>query len=109
MDNYYSCFKDKEAKEPVNGIKVRSAFLDNTMMTYMEFEANSKIPMHKHPHEQITMILEGKMDMMVGGVRKVVSKGDVVTIPTNIPHSAQILDSFTIAIDAWSPVRVDYK
>ena len=109
MDNYYSTFKDKEVKEPVKGIKVRSVFLDKTMMTYMEFESNSIIPEHKHPHEQITTILEGKMDMLVGGVRKVVSKGDVVAIPSNIPHSAQILDDFTIAIDAWSPVREDYK
>lgn len=109
MNNYYYSFKDREVKEPVKGIKVRSVFLDKTMMTYMEFESNSIIPEHKHPHEQITTILEGKMEMMVGGVTKIVSKGDVVAVPANIPHSAKIQDKFTIAIDAWSPVREDYK
>lgn len=109
MNNYFYSFKERKVKEPVKGIKVRSIFLDKTMMTYMEFEPNAIIPEHKHPHEQITMILEGKMDMIVGGKKKIVSKGDVVAVPANIPHSAQILDNIAIAIDAWSPVREDYR
>lgn len=109
MNNYFYLFKDQKFKEPIKGIRIRSVYLDKAMMTYMEFEPNSVIPEHKHQHEQITIILEGKMEMVVGGIKKTVSKGDVVAIPSNTTHSAQILEVFTIAVDAWSPVREDYK
>lgn len=109
MNNYFYSFKEQKAKEPLKGIKIKSVYLENLMMTHMEFEPCSIIPEHKHSNEQITLILEGKMDMAVGGERKTVIKGDVIVIPANIEHSAKILDEFTIAVDGWSPVRDDYK
>lgn len=79
------------------------------MMTHMEFEPDSIIPEHRHSNEQITLILEGKMDMAVGKEKKTVVKGDVIVIPTNIEHKVKILDEFTVAVDGWSPERDDYK
>lgn len=109
MCNYFFSFKEQEFKEPIKGIKIRSVYLDKAMMTYMEFMPGSEIPEHKHPHEQITLILEGKMEMVVGEAKKLVTKGDVIAVPPNIMHSAKVLDDFTITVDAWSPVREDYK
>lgn len=48
MDNYFYSFKDREVKEPMKGIKIRSVSLEKTMMTYMEFEPDTLIPEHKH-------------------------------------------------------------
>jgi len=109
MNNYFFSFKEQEFKEPIKGIKIRSVYLDKTMMTYMEFKPGSEIPEHKHPHEQITLILEGEMEIVVGGIKRMVVKGDVVVVPSNIMHSAKVFDDFTIAVDAWSPIREDYK
>ena len=109
MDSYFHSLKDLKPKEPVKGISVRSVYLDNAMLIRMEFEPGSIMPEHNHPHEQITLILEGGMDMTVGGIRKIVLKGDVISVPANVAHSAQVLDEFTVAIDAWSPPREDYK
>lgn len=109
MDDYFRSLKDLKPKEPVKGISVSSAYLDDAMLTYMEFELGSVIPKHKHLHEQITLILERGMDMAVGGAKKTVIKGNIVSIPSNVVHSAQILDEFTVAVDAWSPAREDYK
>ncbi|MCL4322085.1 MAG: cupin domain-containing protein [Deltaproteobacteria bacterium] len=109
MDDYFHSLKDIKPKEPVKGISIRSVYLEKAMLTRMEFEPGSVIPEHRHPHEQITYILEGKMDMIVDGVEKTVSMGDAVTIPSNVLHSARIPDEFTVAVDAWSPVRDDYK
>ena len=109
MDDYFHSPKTIKTKEPVKGISIRSVYLDNVMLTHIEFEPGSIIPEHRHSNEQITLILEGKMDMAVGNEKKTVVKGDVIVIPANIEHSAKILDEFTIAVDAWSPAREDYK
>lgn len=109
MDDYFRSLKDLKPKEPVKGISVRSVYLDDVMLTYMEFKPGSVIPEHKHPHEQITLILEGGMDMTVGREKKTILKGDIVSVPANVVHSALVLDEFTVTVDAWSPAREDYK
>ncbi len=109
MNRYFRSLKDLKPKEPVKGIAVRSVYLENTMLTHMEFEPGSVIPEHKHPHEQITLILEGGMDMTVEGEKKTVLKGDMVSVPANVVHGARVMNEFTVAVDAWSPVREDYK
>lgn len=109
MSEYFSDFKCAGFIEPLAGIRVKSVYLDNAMMTYMEFEPNMVLPEHVHPHEQITMIHRGKLEMTVDGQTRVMEQGDVVVVPANVTHSARTLDEPTIAIDAWSPVREDYK
>ena len=109
MTEYFSDFKCAGFVEPLAGIRVKSVCLDNVMMTYMEFEPNMVLPEHVHPHEQITMIHRGKLEMTVDGQTRIMETGDVVVVPPEITHSVQTLEEPTIAVDAWSPVREDYK
>lgn len=109
MSDYFHSLKDCAVKTPVKGVKIRSVFLDKTMMTHMEFEPFSVLPEHKHDHEQITMILEGEMEMIVNGEKSLMKKGDVAAVPGSVLHSAKVTGQFTVAVDAWSPARDDYK
>ncbi len=54
--------KELPKKEIKKGIWLCSIFLENVMLTYVEFESNAEFPAHKHPHEQITFIIEGEME-----------------------------------------------
>ena len=45
----------------------------------------------------------------INGETKVLKTGDGVVIPSNQEHSAKILDKPTRAVDAWYPVREDYR
>ena len=94
-------------KEIREGITVRSVFLNNVMLTYFEFEANTKIPAHRHHHEQITFILEGEMEFSLEGKKRILKAGDGVIVPSNKEHNVSALTR-TIVVDAWSPVRNDY-
>src|SRR5690349_1592584 len=74
----------------------------------VELKAGSVVPEHHHMHEQITYILEGQLDMVIGGEPRSLTPGMYQVIPSNTPHSAvAILDSSVI--DTFSPVREDYK
>ena len=96
---------DLKAKQVLEGITLRAVAGDKTMMT---FEPNAVIPPHKHPHEQITYVIEGEMEFTVEGETKVLKAGDGVVIYSNQEHSAKILNKPAKAVDAWYPIREDY-
>ena len=100
---------DLKAKQILEGITLRAISGDKTMMTFFEFEPNAVIPSHKHPHEQITYIIEGEMEFMVEGETRILKKGEGVVIFSNQEHNARVLDKPTKAVDAWYPIREDYK
>lgn len=79
------------------------------MMTFFEFEPDAVIPSHKHPHEQITYVSEGEMEFTLEGEKKVLRAGDGVVVLSDKEHSARILSKLTKAVDAWYPIREDYK
>lgn len=100
---------DLKAKQVLEGITLRAVSGDKTMMTFFEFEPNAVIPPHKHPHEQITYIIEGEMEFTVEGETMILKNGDGVVILSNQEHSAKVLDKPAKAVDAWHPIREDYR
>ena len=104
----FSSFRNRPWVAPVKGVKIKEVHLDNLMMTWMEFEPHAVLPEHSHPHEQISLIVEGAMELTVGSETRVVHAGDVAVVPPDTPHGGRVLDVSTIAVDAWHPVRNDY-
>lgn len=60
-----SFFRESDLKQVLEDIMLRSVSGDKTMMTFFEFEPNAVIPLHKHPHEQITYVIEGEMSLQL--------------------------------------------
>lgn len=100
--------KNIKPKELVPGITGYYAHGDSMTFGYVELKAGSNIPMHQHVHEQITYIIEGQLDMLIGGVACSLTAGMYHVIPSNTPHSA-IAKTDCKVIDAFSPVRGDYQ
>jgi quercetin dioxygenase-like cupin family protein len=75
---------------------------------YVEIDEGSSIPLHQHPQEQITYIISGELDMVIGEANCLLKEGMYHVIPANIPHSA-IARKACRVIDAFSPVREDYR
>ena len=100
--------KNIKPKVLVPGITGYYAHGDSMSFGYVELKAGSNIPMHKHVHEQITYIIEGELDMVIGGQNFLLSAGMYHVIPSNMPHSA-IAKTDCKVIDAFNPVREEYK
>jgi mannose-6-phosphate isomerase-like protein (cupin superfamily) len=100
---------DLPVTEMLPGILRRSVCLDDVMLTFFEFEPEAVIPEHHHPHQQITWVVSGAMEFNLDGELRVLQAGDGVLIPPNVPHSAVVLDGPCHALDAWHPVREDYR
>jgi quercetin dioxygenase-like cupin family protein len=95
--------------QALEGVNRCAVYLDKVMLTFFDFAPHSIVPMHKHPHEQITFIIEGEIEFILGDETKVLGKGEGVAIPPNVEHGGKVLHLPTKAIDAWHPPREDYK
>ena len=80
-----------KTKEIRPGIDLRCVAGEQTMITFFDFAPDAVVPSHKHPHEQITYMLKGEMEMTVAGQAKLLKAGDGVVIPGNIEQSARII------------------
>lgn len=81
---------------------------DKSTVSFVEIERGIKMPAHQHMHEQVTYILEGDLEMEIGGVVYTLTAGTVHVIPPNTLHSANALTDCRV-IDFFSPSRDDYR
>ena len=100
--------KNIKPKELVPGITGYYAHGEKMTFGYVELLEGSIVPMHQHVQEQVTYILEGTLDMIIDGQPCLLTAGMYHVIPSNVPHSA-VAKTFCKVIDAFSPVREDYK
>ena len=81
---------------------------EKLMIAKMKFKDGFVVPLHHHVHEQTTYIMEGQLDMVIGGQSCPLTAGMYHIIPSDTPHSA-IARTDCKVIDVFSPVREDYK
>ncbi|OGP78202.1 MAG: hypothetical protein A2V86_18060 [Deltaproteobacteria bacterium RBG_16_49_23] len=87
------------------------AHLSNLMMVAIDFEdgpASQPDPPHSHPHEQISYVVSGEINVVLGDEVTHLSPGDIFTVPANLPHSIQPLSPKVRLIDAFSPIREEF-
>jgi len=80
---------------------------DKAMVTQVFLKRDAVVPEHHHESEQITYILEGALKFELEGREVVVRKGEVLHIPSNVPHRAVALED-TLDLDIFSPIRTDW-
>ena len=65
------------------------------------------VPMHSHESEQMTYILQGALRFLIGSQEITVREGEVLHIPSWVPHQAEALED-TFELDLFSPIRQDW-
>ena len=83
---------------------------DRMMIAHVYLKKGCIVPKHSHENEQLTYILEGALHFWIGDDEKEevdVRAGEVLHIPSNIPHKAEALED-TLDVDVFSPPREDW-
>jgi quercetin dioxygenase-like cupin family protein len=80
---------------------------DNLMIVRATLPAGSIAPRHSHPHEQMTMVVSGRLEMTLGDETAILGPGEVVHIPGGTEHEAKALENAVIT-DVFHPVREDF-
>lgn len=72
-----------------------------------ELDADSHMPAHSHPHEQIAHVVSGRVRFIVNGKPVEVGPGESAYFGSNVPHGAETLEQ-AVVIDTFSPPREEY-
>ena len=101
-------FKELPLKILAAGLTGR--YIHGASMTVGEvtIKAGSELALHQHPHEQITMIIKGELEMTIGQEVLTLKEGMVHVIPSHTLHGAVAKVDCTV-IDVFYPVREDYR
>ena len=102
---------DSMKKERVSDMLERRLITgDRMMLAHVYLKKGCIVPRHSHENEQLTYILEGALKFKIGedgGEEIVVSAGEVLLIPSKVPHMAEALEE-TLDVDVFSPPRQDW-
>jgi quercetin dioxygenase-like cupin family protein len=105
---------DDIRREQVTDSIARRLFTGERMMlAHVYLDKGAIVPTHKHENEQLTWIIEGALRFWIGEEGSddieelVVAAGEVLYIPSNVPHKAEALED-TLDIDVFSPPRQDW-
>ena len=97
--------------EELNPLISRSLITgERAMLAHVYLKKGAVVPMHSHDNEQITYVLEGALQFRIGddGPQDlVVRSGEVLHLPSNVPHEAVALED-TIDVDVFTPPRQDW-
>jgi quercetin dioxygenase-like cupin family protein len=102
---------DDMPKERVSDLLERRLITGERMMlAHVYLDKGCIVPRHSHENEQITYILKGALHFWLGEDEQeemVVRAGEVLLIPSNLPHKAEALED-TLDVDIFSPPRQDW-
>lgn len=94
--------------EQVNPLAERQIVLGGKVMVVRwRFKKGCLVPLHKHPHEQISIGEEGMLRFLVDGKEVNVGRNGILCIPSNVPHEVEALED-SVAIDIFTPPREDF-
>lgn len=80
---------------------------ERSMLARIILRKGSIVPQHSHDNEQITYVLEGTLKFVIEGRELIVRSGEILVIPSNLPHSAEALED-TVDLDIFCPPREDW-
>lgn len=80
---------------------------ERSMIARIILRKGSIVPQHSHDNEQITYVLDGALKFIIEGRELVVRSGEILVIPSNLPHSAEALED-TVDLDIFCPPREDW-
>ncbi|MCX7843659.1 MAG: cupin domain-containing protein [Clostridia bacterium] len=83
---------------------------ERIMLAHVYLKKGCIVPFHQHENEQLTYILEGATLFWLGKEDSepvLLKSGDVLIIPSNVPHKAQAVED-TLDVDIFSPPRQDW-
>ena len=88
---------------------LRKKVVNGTRMTVMRysFAAGGRFPNHVHDQEQITYLLGGRLTFVVGGESHPLTAGNLIVIPSGIPHEAVAGPEGAEVLSIVSPARTD--
>ena len=88
------------SKEPLPGWEGRFVHSEHMTFAYYTVAAGASIHEHEHPNEEVWHVIEGRLEVRIGGETQVAGPGCMALVPANTAHSVRALtDGRSIVVD----------
>lgn len=77
------------------------------MVVEVRFAAGSVVEPHKHPHEQASYVVSGRIALTIDGREEVLGPGDTFYAGPNVSHGVKFLED-SVIVDTFTPQREDF-
>jgi quercetin dioxygenase-like cupin family protein len=94
-------------KEITDKISGRMMAGEQGMIVWWDMKACAHAGSHSHPNEQLVWMMKGRMELRIGGEKRMMVPGDVAVIPGGINHEAWFPEDVQV-IDIFCPPREDF-
>ena len=93
---------DMTREKMIAGVERRFLYGEKAMLAQIWIKKGTVVPRHVHAAEQLSYIVEGALRLRLGE-----DPGEVLVIPSNVPHDAVALED-VYDLDVFSPPREDW-
>ena len=86
--------------EYAQGSVVSKTLVDKTIgtITLFAFDEGQGLSEHQAPFDAVVQIIEGKARLTIGGKEVMVSAGELIVMPGNIPHAVNADERFKMLL-----------
>jgi len=67
-------------------------------ITLFAFDKGQGLSEHTAPFDAIVLIIEGKAEISIDGNKQLVTEGEMINMPANIPHALHGADAFKMCL-----------
>src|SRR4051812_12510601 len=88
------------------GVSIQTIWGKHLMMAFVLFEyENAVAPLHQHPHEQMSLCLEGEFELTIAEEVHRLNPGDCYYVPSDVIHCVRSLNGPARMLDIFYPIR----
>ena len=98
-------FADVPADDPYPGVTRRIVDTAAATVNRYDFEPRATFPRHRHPQQQITLVLGGSVVLTVGDRTRHLAAGDYSVVPPEVEHSISAGDHGASFVAMIVPAR----
>jgi quercetin dioxygenase-like cupin family protein len=99
--------EEMNASERLPGWHGRHWHSESISFARYAIDAGSSIHEHHHPHEEVWIVVEGELEVTIGGETKTAGPSVVAIVPPDVPHSVRARTKGS-AVVANHPVRHEF-
>jgi quercetin dioxygenase-like cupin family protein len=104
----FRTWNGRDSWEFVDGVRLHAIGGEQVLLCRVQYAPGKQVPWHKHDDtEQVMFILDGEVEMTIGGDTTTLHPGDVVVVNRGLHHKLYSEHGVTF-MEALAPVPLDH-